>query len=197
MKVIKKILIAVVILFGICLIAIIIWSQFLPPYSRLAETVKNARYATTCKDKVPMNGIASFPIPIRTSGLIRKYQIFYFGLNPSYPVPGKTPHLTAPGMIAELESGGSAECQPYVYGRGLEIKDNYGPRFSPEAEKLSLSAYDVREAALYAATEKVADYYFDNTTNTEAKDAANDFYDKFIYLSQPGLKQFYYRPFAK
>ncbi|MCX6739461.1 MAG: hypothetical protein NT098_05465 [Candidatus Parcubacteria bacterium] len=180
------------IVFGAGLTALVIWSQFLPPYSRLEETVKSARYAKTCEDKVPMNSIASFPIPIRTAGLVKKYQIFYFGINPSYPVPGKIPHLTAPGIIAEMESGGSARCQLYRYGPWVETKDNYGLRFSSEAEKLSVSAYDRHEAELYVATEKVADYYFDNATNAEASDAANDFYDKFMYLSQPGFKQFYY-----
>jgi hypothetical protein len=55
-----------------------------------------------------------------------------------------------------------------------------------------MGAFDSRKSDLYLAIEKVAEAYFDDDNGQDAKDLANDFFDQFSYLSEPGLKQFYY-----
>jgi len=186
MKVVMWVFVVMVVL----IVGFVIWAS-VNTHSQLGVLIKNARYGEQCEKIVPMSGVPGFPIPIKTPNSEEIYQIFFFSISPGYPVKGVTSSLRAPSVTAELRRGDHAVCSPLIYSNAT-IKDNYGPRFSPEAEKLSINAIIRRQEELYLATEKVADHYFNDESGADAKAVADDFYNKFVYLSEPGFKEFYY-----
>ncbi|MFA6547503.1 MAG: hypothetical protein WCT11_00990 [Candidatus Magasanikbacteria bacterium] len=187
---IKKIFWVVGIILVVIIILVIVSVK---KYSALAEVVKNARYGSGCDKMVPMQDIAGYPIPIKTNKG-ETYQMFYFGMYPSYPAqaPGQSPVLLAPSVVAEFQLNGDAICSPLHFDDKMVIKKDYGPRYSVEVDKLSMGSLDSKRNDLFLATEKVAKKYFAGEADSVAKEAATDFFDQFIYLSEPGFQQFYY-----
>lgn len=190
-KPIKKIFWAVGIILAVIIIFVIISVK---KYSSLAEVVKNARYSVGCDRMVPMQNIAGYPIPIKNSHDEGTYQMFYFSLSQSYPAqaPGQSPVLLAPSVVAEFQLKGEAICSPLRFGKKAVIKKDYGPRYSAEVDKLSIGSLDSKRNDLFLATEKVAKEYFAGGTESAVKTVATDFFDQFVYLSEPGFQQFYY-----
>jgi len=185
---------ALIILIMAVVIVVIIAMMF-KSQSSLLTIVKNARYSPTCEKMVPMGGIAGYPIPLKIANGERIYQAFFFGLNPSYPgalTPGQEPQLVPPAIVAELHLDGTALCSRLITSPEIKPLADYGPRFSSEANKLSTGAFDSHKNDLYLAIERVAKFYFADDNGQNAKDSANNFFDQFTYLFEPGLKQFYY-----
>ncbi|MFA6534236.1 MAG: hypothetical protein WCT37_03625 [Patescibacteria group bacterium] len=187
-----KIGIGAIIILAAAFIGLAIWPG--GGYSQLEEGVKNARYGDSCGKIVGMSNIAGYPIPIKTANGEEIYQVFFYNINPSYPVPppGQEPRILTPSVVAEIHTNAPAVCAAFIANQNTEIKQSYGPRYSSQANDLSLSALDRQRADLFLVTKKTAASYFAGDTSDQAKATAKDFYDKFILLSEPGFHQFYY-----
>lgn len=190
-KPIKKMILFVVIVIAVIIVAKLIGSN---QQSVLVAIAKDARYGAGCDRMVPMQNIAGYPIPIKNSRGEETYQMFYFHIYPSYPAqaPGQSPVLLAPSVVAEFQLKGEAVCSLLRFDKKAVIKKDYGPRYPAEVDKLSIGSLDSKRNDLFLATEKVAKEYFAGETESAAKTAATDFFDQFVYLSEPGFQQFYY-----
>ncbi len=176
----------------VILVIVILVIIFADHNSTLATIVKNTRYSSSCEKMVAMQDIAGYPIPFKTMTGEKIYQLFFFGLNSSYPAPEQEPKLLAPKVVVEVHADYTVVCSRPVTDPAIKLAVDYGPRFSPDASNLSMGAFDSRENDLFLAIEKVSKAYFESDYSQGAKNLANDFFDQFIYLSEPGFKQFYY-----
>ena len=170
---------------------------------RLLETAVNdndVRFTGDCaKMTAPGSShVYGYPVPAKpktnkTAKTTKIFRVFFYSIYPSYPAqaPGKKVEAQTPFAMAEFGLDGSAFCVPLTTQASLD--KNLGERLTPEADRLGISSFTAKRSEFYRVLAKTANLYFAGAANKEAQKVANDFMDKFLFISEPGLKQFYYR----
>jgi hypothetical protein len=139
--------------------------------------------------------VPGYPVPLgpKSNGLLKTdkaFRSFFYSIYPSYPAqaPDKRPEVITVDILVEFDLQGSSTCLPMT-----DVESgSHGPRYSPEADRLSVSEVILKQSELYSATQRIADAYWSQVDDETNKTLAKDFVDKFIFISEPGLRKQYY-----
>jgi hypothetical protein len=134
-----------------------------------------------------------YPIPLDSpSAELKKdkvFRVFFYSMS-SAEESGKEPGVLVPELVAEFDSPlTDSYCKKLSY-KNTE-KKSFGPRYSPEVLALDFDQLEGKQNDYYIALDKVSQAYFTGANDNQAAKTANDFLDQFLYLAEPGLKQFY------
>jgi hypothetical protein len=158
----------------------------------LFDAAARVRYDKSCAKKVYMEYARSYPLPLFSQGR-REYRLFFYPLDRGV-AKGQSSISVLPPVVAgrfSLESG-EGGCEDFKTPIQADPGTTLGSRLHPEIERMGMRQLESMQEELYAALENASSAYFDQRTDDSAKEVAADFFDRFLALSEPGLKPYYY-----
>lgn len=165
-----------------------------PKKTGLAEAAAKVRYAETCRNRVPLEYARSYPLPLVSDGKA-SFRLFFYPLSSKFQKGRSMPvvEVLPPAAAARFSLGASDEaCERFNVPLQLDRGVTLGPRFYPEVSLLGMRRFDLKQAELYSLLEAAAAAYFAQETSDEARRTADDFFELFLVMSEPGLKPYYY-----
>ncbi|MDD4902301.1 MAG: hypothetical protein PHE24_04130 [Patescibacteria group bacterium] len=184
LKIILWIVGIVVILFIGLMIAVSVWPKEGGEIKTAQHDFRMANCGMAATGEIP-----GFAIPAATT-TPQKYEMFFYRLSFGDQVPVAKPKVQVPGIAGEFDLKGIGSCQIFKPGT---TTISYSDRYAPEAGKLPLSDIDSKIDDYYLSLSRVANSYWTNDQTYAAKNNANDFFDQFLYLTEPGFKPFYHQ----
>ncbi|HAH07138.1 MAG TPA: hypothetical protein DCM05_11565 [Elusimicrobia bacterium] len=160
--------------------------------SGLQEMAARVRYDKSCAKKVYMEYARSYPLPALSGGQ-RIYRLFFYPLDRRLVKGQNAISVLAPVAAARFnletgEGGCESLSTPIQADPGVTL----GPRLQPEIERMGMRQLDLMQAELYTSLENVSSAYFDRRSDPSAQEVASDFFDRFLAMSEPGFKPYYY-----